>query len=142
MFMSAKLREMLETDLQKVRSLWIQVGFDLTKSDSIPELQRMQKHNPGLCFVMENDRKEIIGTVLGGFDGRRGWVHHLAIKKAYRNSGLGRRLMDKLVSSFEEKNVVKIKLEILQSNQGVLNFYKKLGWTLRDELTTMSLNLK
>ena len=141
-FLDIKIRAVDPLDLPKVRQLWIAVGFKLSKSDSIPELQRMLKHNNGLSFVLENHGTEIIGCVLGGFDGRRGWVHHLAIKEAYQNSSYGTKLMSKLVTVFEEKKVLKIKLEILQSNVSVIEFYKKLGWKLRSELSTMSLSLE
>ena len=132
---------MKEKDLALVRLLWEENGFFLTISDSIPELTRMIKQNPKLCFVMETEEEDLIGAVLGGFDGRRGWVHHLAIKKEYQNQGLGKEMMNTLTSAFESLGVVKIKLEVLESNKNVIKFYKKLGWDLRSELTTMSLDL-
>ena len=132
---------MKEKDLALVRLLWEENGFFLTISDSIPELTRMIKQNPKLCFVMETEEEDLIGAVLGGFDGRRGWVHHLAIKKEHQNQGLGKEMMNTLTSAFESLGVVKIKLEVLESNKNVIKFYKKLGWDLRSELTTMSLDL-
>ena len=138
-----KIRNMLFDDLSNVRKLWKEVGFLLSESDSIDELKRMLKHNQNLCLVMveEENNNEIIGAVLGGFDGRRGWVHHLAVKQSHRRKGLGKKLMINLVSAFKSMGVIKIKLEILESNEEIIQFYKGIGWKLRNELITMSLDL-
>jgi ribosomal protein S18 acetylase RimI-like enzyme len=138
------IREMTDTDLSKVQLLWKEVGFNLSFSDTIPELKKMLKHNPNLCLVLElsNGERKIIGAVLGGFDGRRGWIHHLAINPLYQNKGIGMKIMNELTQRFENMGIAKLKLEILVINEKVIEFYKKLGWDLRKDLTTMSLTLK
>ena len=78
---------------------------------------------------------------MGGFDGRRGWVHHLAVKPSHRRKGLGKKLMADLVSAFKSKDIIRIKLEILETNGEIIQFYKEIGWNLRTELITMSLDL-
>lgn len=135
------IRKMVSSDLSNIRVLWGQTGINLSKSDSIPELERMLRHNQKFCFVLENENKEIIGTVLGGFDGRRGWVHHLAVSPKYQRSGFGRQLINTLVTAFEEEKVIKIKLEVVDTNKNVVDFYKSMGWNDRPELITMSLDL-
>ncbi|MHA2296598.1 MAG: GNAT family N-acetyltransferase [Candidatus Hodarchaeales archaeon] len=135
------IREMKENDILDVRRLWSKTGFELTYSDEPEELKRMLKHNPGLCLVAIKKRT-IIGVVLGGFDGRRGWVHHLAIDPIFQKKGVGTKLMTELTKRFNEKKVVKIKLEYFREKTEVDNFYKKLGWEKRDELVTMSLTLE
>ena len=104
----------------------------------------MLQHNPNLCLVLElsNDEKKIIGAVLGGFDGRRGWIHHLAINPLYQNKGIGTIIMNELTKRFDNMGVAKLKLEILEKNKKVIEFYKKIGWDLRNDLKTMSLTLK
>ena len=137
------IHEMIEKDLPKVLDLWHLVNIKLTYSDKREELVRMLKHNPGLCLVMKDTIKNnILGAVLGGFDGRRGWVHHLAVHSSIQGKKYGTILMDELLRRFKERNVVKLKIEILKSNIGVIDFYKKIGWNLRDDLSTMSLSLK
>lgn len=138
------IREMNDTDLSKVQLLWKEVGFNPSFSDTIPELKKMLKHNPNLCLVLElsNGERKLIGAVLGGFDGRRGWIHHLAINHLYQNRGIGTIVMNELTKRFEKIGVVKLKLEILVINKKVIEFYKRLGWDLRKDLTTMSLTLK
>ena len=134
------LRLMTKFDFNAVRLVWKESGIELSFSDSDNELHCMLERNPRYCFVLENGNN-IIGGVLGGFDGRRGWIHHLAIHPDYQQKGYGKMLLDKLISVFEEDKIVKLKLEILESNKEVINFYKHLGWDMRPELTTMSLNL-
>ena len=137
------IREMGENDLPKVLVIWRIVNIELTYSDKHEELVRMIKHNPGLCLVLEDTlNRNIFGAVLGGFDGRRGWVHHLAIHPSIQGKKYGTLLMDELLKRFKERNVVKLKIEILKSNIGVIDFYKKIGWNLRSDLSTMSLSLK
>ena len=132
---------MKEKDLALVRLLWEENGFFLTISDSIPELTRMIKQNPKLCFVMETEEEDLIGAVLGGYDGRRGWIHHLAVHPAHQKKGYGKLLLNEVIDSFERDKIVKIKLEVLESNNKVIEFYKMQGWDLRSEITTMSMNL-
>ncbi|MFW9994396.1 MAG: GNAT family N-acetyltransferase [Candidatus Odinarchaeota archaeon] len=136
------IRTMEVRDITAVRRLWEKAGFELTKSDEPDELRRMLDHNPGLCLVAAENRSEIIvGAVLGGFDGRRGWVHHLAVDPAFRRRKIGTLLMNELTRRFKEKKVVKIKLEIVNGNEQVIEFYSQIGWNLRKELLTMSMGL-
>ena len=137
------IHEMIENDLPKVLDLWRLVNIELTYSDKREELVKMLKHNPGLCLVMKDTLKNnILGAVLGGFDGRRGWVHHLAIHPSIQGKKYGTMMMDELLRRFKERDVAKLKLEIFKSNKEVIDFYKKIGWDHRIDLSTMSLTLK
>ena len=145
--MKVHIREMQARDIQKVRDLWQSVNIELTYSDKYEELERMIKHNPKLCLCLvlekeEEKKEEIIGAVLGGFDGRRGWVHHLAVNPIYQRKKYGNFIMQELLQRFKDMGVVKLKLEVFKSNSGVINFYKKLGWDHRTDLTTMSFTIK
>jgi len=147
--MEILIREMEEKDIPKIQDLWRAVNIELTYSDNYEELVKMLKHNPGLCLVLENQtngkdilKKDILGAVLGSFDGRRGWIHHLAILPSIQGKKYGTMMMDELLRRFKERDVVKLKLEIFKSNKGVVDFYKKIGWDHRTDLSTMSLTLK
>ena len=140
-----RIRRMTSSDIPAVRHIWSEVGFDLTQSDSSPEVTRMLKHNPEFCYILElplAKETHIIGTVLGGFDGRRGWVHHLAILPEYRKKGYGKQLMTHLMQAFTKHGVVKFKLEITGDKPHLISFYLSLGWDLRSDLTTMSFTVK
>jgi len=137
------IRKMEEKDLPNVKDLWRAVNIELTYSDKHEELVKMIKYNPGLCLVLKDTlNQDILGAVLGGFDGRRGWIHHLAIHPSIQGKKYGSLMMDELLQRFKKRNVVKLKIEIFKSNKKVIDFYKKLGWDHRTDLSTMSLTLK
>lgn len=130
---------MTKNDFEMVRTIWKKTGIEITTSDNDQELSRMITRNPHYCFVLEIDK--LIGAVLGGFDGRRGWIHHLAVLPDFQNRGYGKLLLNEVISAFEKDNIVKIKLEVVDTNKKIIEFYNHLGWDLRPELTTMSMNL-
>lgn len=137
------IRKMEEKDIPKVQDIWRAANIELTYSDKHEELVKMIKYNPELCLVLiEPIEKDLLGVVLGGFDGRRGWIHHLAIHPSIQGKKYGTLMMDELLRRFKERNVVKLKLEVLKNNKDVIDFYKKLGWDHRTDLSTMSLTLK
>lgn len=141
--MELVISEMEENDIPKVQEIWRAVNIELTYSDKCEELVKMIKYNPGLCLVLKDTlKKDILGAVLGGFDGRRGWIHHLAIHPSIQGKKYGTLLMDELLRRFKERNIVKLKIEIFKSNKKVIDFYKKLGWDHRTDLSTMSFTLK
>lgn len=135
-----KIRTMAEKDFDAVRTIWAKSGIELSASDEHKELLKMITRNPQYCFVLEHDNS-LIGAVLGGFDGRRGWIHHLAVLPEYQKKGFGKMLLNEVITAFENDKIVKIKLEVLESNKRVLDFYEQQGWDLRPEITTMSMNL-
>jgi ribosomal protein S18 acetylase RimI-like enzyme len=81
----------LKLDYPSVRELWQQAGpgVQLSPSDEPPEIERKLERDPDLFLVLE-EQGDIIGTVIGGYDGRRGIVYHLAIQPERRGEGLGR----------------------------------------------------
>ena len=130
-------------DYDQVVEVWKKAGIELSLSDEKPEFERMLKQNPKLCLVLEQQNTHrIVGAVLGGFDGRRGWVHHLAVLPEHQGKGFGKKIMDELVKRFCDMNVVKLKLEVVETNRDVVDFYKHLGWDERPEIITMSLSLR
>jgi ribosomal protein S18 acetylase RimI-like enzyme len=81
-----------------------------------------------LCLVAEEDG-QLVGTVLGGFDGRRGMVYHLAVAEAHRGQGLGQALMIEQEARFKAKGCLKYYLLITAENRDVIGFYARLGWS-------------
>ena len=122
---------------EDVVDLWKKTGISVTSSDSKDELKIMLNKNPDLCLIAKID-EEVIGVVMGGFDGRRGYVHHLAVDPEYQKKGYGKLLMDELIDRFQKKRIHKIHLFIEKRNEGVIAFYNKLGWEIRKDLVMMS----
>ena len=136
----AKIRNCREEDLIKLVEIWRKVDLTLGLSDSIEELERLRKKNPRTCLVLE-ENNQVIAGVLGGFDGRRGLVHHLAVDPCCRDKGYGTALMLELESRFNKMGVVKFSLWIENRNSRAIEFYQHLGYELRD-LITMSKTLR
>jgi len=122
-----------ERDLPKVLDLWRTAGpgIHLGRSDTPPELRKKMERDPDLFLVAEEDGA-LLGAILGGFDGRRGLVYHLAVTPGLRRAGLGRRLMDELERRLRERGCLKVYLLVTRDNPEALDFYSKLGWEPMD----------
>jgi len=124
-------------DYEQVYRLWKSTDIIIKSSDQKEEIQRMLKKNPDTCLVgIENSK--IISVVLGGFDGRRGYVHHLAVKPEKQGQGLGKAMMDELMNRFEELKVIKVHLFVEENNKEVKDFYRNIGFKERTDLTDFS----
>ncbi|MCK5052719.1 MAG: GNAT family N-acetyltransferase [Anaerolineales bacterium] len=129
-----KIREFLfEQDFEEVRELWISSGpgIQLSPSDSPAEIQKKLQRDPDLFLVAERDGR-IIGTVFGGFDGRRGLVYHLAVLPGERRSGIGRSLMVELEHRLRLKGCRKYYLLVTKDNEDGLHFYESYGAEVMD----------
>jgi ribosomal protein S18 acetylase RimI-like enzyme len=116
-------------DLDAVLALWQASGpgVRLGLSDTPEEIEKKLKRDPDLFLVAE-DEDEIVGAVLGGFDGRRGLVYHLAVAPEHRGRGLGSALMAEIESRLKAKGCRKYYLLVTHDNGGVVDFYRRLGW--------------
>jgi len=132
------LREMTVADYPAVRSSWeAEPGINLSSVDTLASVGRLLSHSPGISLVAEKD-KRIIGSLLGSQDTRRGYVHHLVVDPAFRGFGLGRLLMEKVLSCFVAAGIPKVHLFVMRSNPEVLEFYRHLGWKERTDLIMFS----
>lgn len=122
---------------EKVIELWRKTGISVGSSDTKEELERMVQRNRKLFLIGKIDEK-LISVVMGGFDGRRGYLHHLAVDPAYQKKGYGKLMMDELMKKFHELGVHKVHLFIEKHNKIVVDFYRNLGWDIRDDLIMMS----
>jgi len=110
-------------DLWQKSSPGVHVGF----SDSPVEIQRKLERDPDL-FLVAVQEKQVIGTVIGGFDGRRGLVYHLAVADAQQDQGIGKALMREVEQRLNNKGCYKCYLLVVNDNNEVAAFYNKLGW--------------
>jgi len=135
------IREYQSSDYHAVFEIWQACELTLGLSDTFQELERVRLLHPNLFLVLENG-KEIIGTVMGSFDGRRGYVHHLAVLPEHRQNGCGTLLMRELEKRYEKMGAVKIHLFVEKRNQAVVAYYEKRQWQVRNDLIMMSKNIK
>jgi ribosomal protein S18 acetylase RimI-like enzyme len=129
------VREFGIKDYEYVIELWRAAGLFLSRSDDREEIQKKLERDADL-FIVAEENGRIIGAVMGCYDGRRGWVNHLAVAPDYQGKSLGTLLMKELEKRLKEKGCTKVNLLIEPSNQSVQDFYQKLGYN-RDELIFM-----
>ncbi|MCA9958760.1 MAG: GNAT family N-acetyltransferase [Chloroflexota bacterium] len=136
--MTVLIEEMSIQDYDEVRALWLAVeGIAVSEVDSKNIIARLLAHNPGLSFVARVDG-QLAGAVLCSHDGRRGYIDQLAVGHAYRRQGIGRALVSRCLFNLMRSGIRKWHLFVLEDNQDAIAFWKKLGWTERVELVTMS----
>ena len=123
-----KLRLMTFQDFDSMYSLWKEAGLLVADYETEKELTFMMiKLNPKTNFVVSEEEK-IIGTVLGVFNGRRGWVYHLAVQPKFQKQGLGSQLLKKAEEALKKIGAERVLLGVTKSNLKVLPFYEKFGY--------------
>lgn len=125
-------------DYEAVLSLWRSVpgiGLD-NDSDSRRGIARYLKRNPGLSFVASVGGT-IVAAVLSGHDGRRGYLHHLAVMPAYRRQGLGKALVSRCLRSLGKQRIPKGNIFLLRGNASGRAFWEHNGWNLRRDLRVL-----
>lgn len=115
-------------------------GVHLGQSDTPEEIQKKLQRDPDLFLVAEAEGV-IIGTVIGGFDGRRGMVYHLAVDKRQRGRGIGRALMVELENRLKAKGCIRAYLMVVKENVDAARFYENLGWGIMTNVDTLAKNL-
>jgi len=88
-----------------------------------------------LFFVAVGGDGDLIGTAMGGYDGHRGWIYSLAVASPNRRCGIGRALIERVEAVLRDRGCVKINLQILEGNRGVVGFYEKLGYTAEPRIS-------
>jgi ribosomal protein S18 acetylase RimI-like enzyme len=128
-------------DYAEVYRLWEQSGpgVHLSPSDEPGEIENKLQRDPDLFLVAVSDDK-IIGTVLGGFDGRRGMMYHLAVLKDYRHAGAGSALMLELEKRLVARGCIRYYLMVTEDNPDAIPFYEKRGCE-RMNITILGKNL-
>ncbi len=128
-----RLREFTLADYGTVYALWQNAGdgIGIGRSDTRGEITKKLQRDPDLFLVAE-DAGRIIGTVIGGYDGRRGIIYHLAVEQPYRQRGIGKMLMDEVERRLIAKGCLRAYLLVKRENEDVIEFYRRLDWEAMD----------
>ena len=120
---------------EAVINLWSKAGegIHLGPSDDPEEIKKKSDFDPGLFLVAEKD-EGIVGSAIGGFDGRRGLIYHLAVAKEERTSGLGSLMMQEVERHLGERGCIRAYLLVTNDNVNAIDFYAKRGWSQMDLL--------
>ncbi|MFN3308636.1 MAG: GNAT family acetyltransferase [Anaerolineales bacterium] len=129
-------------DFEAVLELWRNAGegIHLGQSDTYDEIAKKLARDPQLTLVAEKEGR-IVGAVMGGFDGRRGLVYHLATYPSQRKQGIASALMDELEKRLREIGCRRVYLLVTPENTTAQRFYEKRGWQ-RMEILTYAKNLE
>ncbi|MBP8276054.1 MAG: GNAT family acetyltransferase [Propionivibrio sp.] len=126
-----EIREFRLSDYEEVIALWDKAGLLASRSDERNEIEKKLERDPDL-FLVGIDAEAIVAAVMGGYDGRRGWVYHLAVDPTLHASGLGTQLLEELESRLRAKGCIKINLLVERENAGVRDFYARRGYAVDD----------
>lgn len=136
--MDVEIHEMDIDDYPEIYQLWeMSDNIGLGKSDSRYGIETFLERNPGMSYVAWKDDR-MVGTVLCGHDGRRGYIHHLMVHPDFRRNGIGQSLVSRCMYALTRIGIQKCHLFVYEDNEGGIKFWESLGWTKRVELTMMS----
>lgn len=136
------IRPMVNDDYDRVYTLWCdteEVGLR-SLDDSREGLSRFLNRNPGTSFVaLQGD--EIVGTILCGHDGRRGYLYHLTVASGCRRKGWGKALVDAALSALKREGIHKAALIVFHNNDGGNAFWESVGFVQRSDLFYRNISL-
>lgn len=136
------IRPMIMENYEAVIALWqASPGVGLSRADSPEAIAVYLERNPGLSFVAcEGD--QLVGAVLSGHDGRRGYLYHLAVSPAHRRAGVGRQLAEHCAEGLQAAGIDKVHLFVFHQNDTGRAFWQQTGWHARADLLIMSKDLE
>jgi ribosomal protein S18 acetylase RimI-like enzyme len=130
-----QIRVFDEADEPAVIALWKQVfAYPEPRNDPAAVIRHKLATQRNLFFVAVDGAK-VVGTVMGGYDGHRGWIYSLAVDPAHRGQKVGTALIRQVEQSLPEMGCLKINLQVLPSNGGAVEFYRKLGYRVEERIS-------
>jgi ribosomal protein S18 acetylase RimI-like enzyme len=122
-------------DEKQVIDLWNTI-FPITDAHHDPQtsIQRKMAVDPEL-FLVAVEKNTIIGTAMGGYDGHRGWIYSVSVHPEYRKKGIGSELLRSIEAELMKRNCPKVNLQILETNEDVVEFYKKNGYFIEPRIS-------
>ncbi len=129
------VRIMTMDDYEAVYDLWMSCkGMGLNDLDDSREgIERFLARNPDTCFVAEESER-IVGAIIAGNDGRRGYIYHTAVNPDCRGKRVGSTLVERLLTALKECGINKVALVVFDRNEGGNAFWERKGFTAREDL--------
>ena len=132
--MRCTIQPMRLADYDDVLLLWQHSkGVGLNESDTRPAIASFLRRNRGLSFVAR-DGRDLVGAVLCGQDGRRGYLHHLAVAASHRRQGLGTKLVARCLAELKRLGILKCNIFVYAHNASGERFWRSNGWKTRADL--------
>ena len=111
----------------EVIELWRECNLVVPQNDPAKDIERKLKIDPDLFLVGVIDEK-VVATVMGGYEGHRGWINYLAVKPSQQRKGYGQAIMQAVESLIKQKGCPKINLQVRATNEAVIKFYAAIGY--------------
>jgi len=122
------IRPFENVDASRAIELWRSTEWaSVSASDSPNQIAKFLLRNPECSWVAEGDGR-LLGTVLCGHDARRGYIYHLVVDEAHRNSGVGRQLLERALDSLRSQRILKCHAIVIDQNPAAEFFWSRLGW--------------
>jgi ribosomal protein S18 acetylase RimI-like enzyme len=128
-----QIREFKITDYDEVLLLWKESGLIIRPGDDVVGLKLKLERDPDL-FLLAEEGDKIMGVVMGAWDGRRGWINHLAVRQNHQGSGIGTALVRELETRLAKKGARKVNAQIYRWNQKSIDFFKAIGYEVNEDL--------
>ncbi|MDO4331010.1 MAG: GNAT family N-acetyltransferase, partial [Lachnospiraceae bacterium] len=134
-FAKLYLREMTINDYDFIFELWANTdGMGLRSLDDSKEgISAFLKRNPSTCFIALDSQK-VIGAILCGHDGRRGYIYHTVVSPEYRKQGIGTALVTAATAALKKEGITRVCLNVMDSNESGKLFWINQGWEKKDFL--------
>lgn len=131
----AEIRTMTLEDYQGVKALWLSIeGFAIRSiDDSYEGVERFLRRNP-TTSVVAVDGGEIVGAILCGHDGRRGCLYHVCVREDHRMQGIGKAMVVFCMKALQQEKINKVSLIAFTVNDIGNKFWRRIGWTKREDL--------
>jgi len=135
---NVSIHEMRIDDYDEIYELWRNTsGVGLSNADEKENIRKFLMRNKGLSYVCKYEGK-IIGTIMCGHDGRRGYIYHVTITDQFRGKGIGRKLVEKSLEKLREEGIDKCHLFVFPDNAGGNGFWASTGWKKREDIIVYS----
>jgi len=136
-----KIREFRIDDYPMVRDLWQAAGLILRPGDELEDVKLKLQRDPDLFLVAVQDDR-IVGSIMGGWDGRRGWIYHLAVKPEHQQKGIGVGLVREVEERLVAKGARKVNAQVYKWNERSSEFFKAIGYEPQPDLTMIGKQLR
>ena len=136
-----RIREFQITEYDEVYDLWKKAGLIIRPGDDLLGVRAKLQRDPDLFLVAE-DSGRIVGCVLGAWDGRRGWINHLAVEASHQRKGVGSSLIRELEKRLIQKGARKVNAQVYKSNTRSVEFFKAAGYEIHSDLIMVGKQLK
>jgi len=134
------IQDFVLEDYAAVARLWKSCGFEERPGDSLSGIKKKLERDPDL-FLVAKEGEKVVGVVIGAWDGRRGWIYHLAVDPDARRRKVGSALVREVERRMQKKGVLRVHALIMERNTPSLNLFEVLRYDRQDDLVVVGKQL-